>query len=99
MGLAVLATVDARRVEVDVIGEPHGGDRRPPDSVSSTGLYLKADKMWSVPSRWLCGGPLNGTRAAGANGARVEVGGKGTPDEEDLERGRRKRLSQREKVG
>ena len=27
MGFAVLATVDARRVEIDIVGESHGGER------------------------------------------------------------------------
>jgi hypothetical protein len=49
---------------------------------------LNADKMWPVPVRWLYGGPLYGTRAAGANEARVEVGGKSTREEQDLEGGR-----------
>ena len=34
VGLAILATIDARRVEVDVVRETHDGDRRISDSRS-----------------------------------------------------------------
>lgn len=38
MGLAVFATVDARRVEIDVVGEPHDGGRRKSNRKSGAGL-------------------------------------------------------------
>lgn len=65
MSLAVLAAIDARRIEVDVVGKTHGdGSEALHCRVSAFLRVLIRVRAWPLPAGWPWCGPGYGRRAA-----------------------------------